>query len=74
MFWHVATQDYVAARCCISNAIFSGFAIAAQAVEKYLKAFLLYEGEKRLGQHDLRALLARGAQNSVDSQSSVLLE
>src|SRR5688572_6077528 len=38
-----ATEDYVAARCCILNGLFSGFPLGAQAVEKMLKAFILYK-------------------------------
>lgn len=39
----VAFQDYVAARICILNMCFSGLQLAAQAVEKQLKAALLFE-------------------------------
>lgn len=35
------TLDYVGARCCLLNHVFSGFELAAQSVEKYLKAMLL---------------------------------
>ena len=37
-----ATEDYAACRCCLLNGLFSGFAVAAETVEKYLKAFLLF--------------------------------
>ena len=37
-----ATEDYAACRCCLLNGLFSGLYLGAEAVEKYLKAFLLY--------------------------------
>ena len=40
-FLTVATQDYIAARCCLSNWLINGLVLAAQAVEKYLKAYIL---------------------------------
>ena len=39
MFWG-ACSDYVAARCCLLNYLFSGLPLAAHAVEKMLKAFI----------------------------------
>jgi hypothetical protein len=38
----VATNDYVACRCCLLNGLFPGLRLGAEAVEKYLKAFVLY--------------------------------
>ena len=35
------TLDYVGARCCLLNHVFSGFELAAQSVEKHLKAMLV---------------------------------
>ena len=37
------TNDYVACRCCLLNGVLlPGFRLAAEAIEKYLKAFILY--------------------------------
>lgn len=44
MFLYNADQDYTAARCCILNALFPGFMLASQAVEKSLKALIKFEG------------------------------
>ena len=35
-----ATDDYVACRCCLLNGLFPGLRLGAEAVEKFLKAFL----------------------------------
>ena len=37
-----ATDDYVACRCCLLNGLFPGLRLGAEALEKYLKAFVLY--------------------------------
>lgn len=37
-----ATDDYVACRCCLLNGLFPGLRLGAEAIEKYLKAFVLY--------------------------------
>jgi hypothetical protein len=37
-----ATDDYAACRCCLLNGLFAGLRLGAEAVEKYLKAFVLY--------------------------------
>jgi hypothetical protein len=42
LMMHQATSDYVGCRCCLLNGVFSGFELGAQAVEKYLKAMLLF--------------------------------
>ena len=42
-FVSLATDDYVACRCCLMNGIFSGFRLASEAIEKYIKAFILYK-------------------------------
>ena len=39
----VATDDYAGARCCLLNGLFSGFVLAAQAVEKIFKAIILFK-------------------------------
>jgi hypothetical protein len=41
-FMEVATNDYVACHCCLLNGLFPGLRLGAEAVEKYLKAFVLY--------------------------------
>ena len=41
-FMEVATNDYVACRCCLLNGLFPGLRLGAEAIEKYLKAFVLY--------------------------------
>lgn len=43
MRFFTASDDYVSARCCILNGLFSGFSIASQAVEKLLKAMIFLE-------------------------------
>lgn len=40
-FQQVATDDYSGARCCLLNGPLVGLILAAQAVEKYLKAIIL---------------------------------
>ncbi len=48
-----ATQDYVAARCCILNGLFVGFILACQAIEKLLKAIIYLEtGEEMKKEHN----------------------
>ena len=39
-FIESATDDYVASRCCLLNGVFPGLRLGAEAVEKYLKAFV----------------------------------
>jgi HEPN domain-containing protein len=41
-FMTAATDDYVACRCCLLNGLFPGLRLGAEAVEKYLKAFVLF--------------------------------
>ncbi len=43
MMIFVATDDYIAARCCILNALFPGFMLASQAIEKLLKSLIYLE-------------------------------
>ena len=60
-FRDVADQDYIAARACYKNGLTLQFLwMAHQAIEKYLKAILLYNkrSSKDLG-HDLNASLKR---------------
>jgi hypothetical protein len=47
-----ATDDYAASRCLLLNLMFPGLPLGAQAVEKYLKGYLLLADPKR----DVRAL------------------
>lgn len=42
-FLLIATDEYAAARCCLSNGLLAGLVTGAQAVEKYLKAFILFQ-------------------------------
>jgi len=42
-FLMIATDEYAAARCCLSNGLLAGLVLGAQAVEKYLKAFILFQ-------------------------------
>jgi hypothetical protein len=41
-FITAATHDYVSCRCCLLNGLFSGLVLGAEAVEKYMKGFILY--------------------------------
>jgi HEPN domain-containing protein len=53
-----ATSDYVAARCLLLNWLPAGFVQAEQAMEKFLKAYLMAWGQPNPWGHDLPALLA----------------
>jgi HEPN domain-containing protein len=39
----VAAQDYAAARCLLQNGLLTGLVLGAQAIEKFLKAYLLFK-------------------------------
>jgi hypothetical protein len=43
----VAAQDYAAARCLLLNSLFEGHVLGAQAIEKFLKGYLLLNDPKR---------------------------
>jgi hypothetical protein len=43
----VATQDYAASRCLAQNLLITSLILGAQALEKYLKAYLLLENPDR---------------------------
>jgi hypothetical protein len=43
----VASGDYVACRCCLINGLFSGLVLGAQAVEKFLKAYILLKNPSK---------------------------
>ena len=55
-----ATHDYAAARCLLLNGLFSGLPVGAQAIEKFLKASILFaEPTKNIpNTHHLPRLLA----------------
>jgi hypothetical protein len=67
-FLLAATDDYVACRCCLLNGLFPGLRLGAEAVEKYLKAFVLYGGGKITFTHRISELVT--AANSVQSRFS----
>lgn len=46
MMFFNATDDYIAARCCILNGLFSGFILACQSIEKILKSLIYLETGK----------------------------
>ena len=56
------TDDYVGARCCLLNGVFSGLELGAQAFEKHVKAMLLFVNPnakvKRI-RHGLSELLSK---------------
>ncbi|MDO9095782.1 MAG: hypothetical protein Q7U99_24460 [Rubrivivax sp.] len=39
---HRAASDYLGARCCLLNGVLSGLELGSQAIEKHLKALLLF--------------------------------
>jgi hypothetical protein len=43
----VAAQDYAAARCLLLNHLFAGHVLGAQAIEKFLKSYLLLNNPQR---------------------------
>lgn len=71
-----ATNDYTAARCCILNGLFSGFALATQATEKLLKAIIFLEtSEKMRTCHDpykLKEKLKKAKDYDLDSFDNTL--
>src|ERR1700722_14109372 len=42
-----ATKDYAAARCLLQNGLLTGLVMGAQAIEKFLKAYLLFHDPRR---------------------------
>ena len=42
-FLAAATDDYIASRCCLLNGMFPGLRLGAEAVEKFLKGFVLFD-------------------------------
>lgn len=59
-------MDYVGARCCLLNHVFSGFELSSQAVEKHLKAMLLFNspGDNVRGYSHKVTELAAAAQSA----------
>ena len=60
-FVEAATDDYVSCRCCLINGLFTGLILGAQAVEKYLKAFVLFQDpsiDVRSYNHQIKALIS----------------
>ena len=51
-----AVSDYIAARCCLLNGLFSGLYLGALSVEKVFKAILYIETNSKLKIHDLIGL------------------
>ncbi len=43
----VAAQDYAAVRCLLQNGLLTGLMLGAQAIEKFLKAYLLLKNPTR---------------------------
>ncbi len=43
----VAAQDYAAARCLLLNGLLTGLVMGAQTIEKFLKAYLLFQDPRR---------------------------
>jgi HEPN domain-containing protein len=59
-----AAHDYAAARCLLLNGMFEGLPLGAQAIEKCLKAYLIFADSKRdvkAFQHSLPKLLSETA-------------
>jgi HEPN domain-containing protein len=76
MRFYEASNDYAAARCCILNALFPGFALASQAIEKILKALIFFEtGEKLMTGHDvfrLKENLKKSKDYGLDKYDDIL--
>src|ERR1700730_8597730 len=56
-----AAHDYAAARCLLFNGMFEGLVLGAQAIEKCLKAYLIFDNPQRPVKalsHSLPKLLA----------------
>jgi HEPN domain-containing protein len=57
----IAAHDYAAARCLLFNGMFEGLVLGAQAIEKCLKAYLIFDNpqrrERELHHHSLPKLL-----------------
>lgn len=42
LYMTAGAQDYAAARCCLINGLFTGLILGAQALEKHMKAMLMF--------------------------------
>ena len=65
-----ATQDYIAARCCILNGLHAGFILASQAVEKLLKAIIYLESTEKIKGHnpyELKERLKKSKDYNLDN-------
>lgn len=63
-FLLIATEDYIAARCCFNNNFLSqGFILAEQAVEKMLKSILLFlslnDNYRKYSSHKIEPIIQR---------------
>ena len=61
---NVAAHDYAAARCLLFNGMFEGLVLGAQAIEKCLKAYLIFADPQRPVKalnHSLPKLLAEAS-------------
>jgi len=75
MFLYNADTDYEAARCCILNGLFSGFMLASQAVEKFLKALIVFKCKKVKNIHDpfkLKECLKKVENYDIDRYDDLL--
>jgi hypothetical protein len=60
MYVHTADENYITARWCYQNALYVDFFWGAlHALEKYMKAVLLLNGERAIEGHDLPKLYAK---------------
>jgi hypothetical protein len=75
LFLVQAANDYVAARCCILHALFSGFVLAQQALEKMFKSHIfLHDPHFRIPKealHSIEALAKLAAAFNLTLQKHV---
>ena len=63
-----ATQDYASARCLLLNGLPDGLVIGAQSIEKFLKAFILFnepDFDYRKSSHKLPGLLEEASKHNT---------
>lgn len=66
MVMHRGTQDYIGCRCCLYYGAFAGLELGTTAIEKYLKAMLLFNNSAikvRSHSHDVLSL-AKAAEHA----------
>jgi hypothetical protein len=65
-FLRFATDDYLACRVCLLNGLFPGLRLGAEAIEKYLKGFVLYAdpSHKKKYLHNIKDVAAAASQKS----------